>query len=406
MAEKKRRPLEGIRVLAMEQFIAGPSCSMMLADMGAEVIKVERPKVGDPRRHFPPFAENEKGEKIGGGFMCFNRSKKSLTLNTKSKEGLDILKGLIKKSDVLIENFRPDTLERMGLTYEILHELNPRLVYATLSGFGRMKGYEGPYSDWSAFDTVLQAMGGSMNLTGLKDGKPLVVEANIVDIGSSIITALGIMFALYNREKTGEGCMVDGSMYEAMTTLCEESVMMYAFTGESPERGKEKVFAPVGAFKAKDGSVAFRIPTEDMWKRLCQAIEREDLIEHEKTNTGVKRAANMDFLGPILDEWFGQRTRAEAIKRCHECGVPVGPVQTAGDIANCEHLEKRKAFAYIDDPVAGCKKLMGCPVKLSNVPDISPTPPPRLGEHNREVLQDVLGYSAEKVVALVEQGII
>lgn len=406
MAEKKRRPLEGIRVLAMEQFIAGPSCSMMLADMGAEVIKVERPKVGDPRRHFPPFAENEKGDKIGGGFMCFNRSKKSLTLNTKSKEGLDILKELIKNSDVLIENFRPDTLGRMGLTYESLQELNPRLVYATLSGFGRMKGYEGPYSDWSAFDTVLQAMGGSMNLTGLKDGKPLVVEANIVDIGSSIITALGIMFALYNREKTGEGCMVDGSMYEAMTTLCEESVMMYAFTGESPERGKEKVFAPIGAFKAKDGYVAFRIPTEDMWRRLCQAIEREDLIEHEKTSTGVKRAANMDFLGPILDEWFGKRTRAEAIKRCHECGVPVGAVQTAGDIASCEHLEKRKAFAYIDDPVAGRKKLMGCPIKLSNVPDISPTPPPRLGEHNREVLQSVLGYSDEKVMELEEQGII
>jgi crotonobetainyl-CoA:carnitine CoA-transferase CaiB-like acyl-CoA transferase len=406
MTEKKRRPLEGIRVLAMEQFIAGPSCSMILADMGAEVIKIERPKVGDPRRQFPPFAENEKGDKIGGGFMCFNRSKKSLTLNTKLKEGLDVLKELIKKSDILLENFRPDTLERMGLTYENLHELNPRLIYATLSGFGRMKGYEGPYSDWSAFDTVLQAMGGSMNLTGLKDGKPLVVEANIVDIGSSIIAAMGIMFALYNREKTGEGCMVDASMYEMMTTFCEESVMMYAFTGESPERGRERIFAPLGAFKVKDGYVAFRIPSEDMWKRLCQAIEREDLIEHEKTSTGVKRAANMDFLGPILDEWFEKRTKAEAIKRCHECGVPVGPVQNAEDIANCEHLEKRKAFAYIDDPVAGRRKLMGCPVKLSNVPDISPTPPPRLGEHNQEVLQNILGYSAEKIAEMEKQGVI
>ncbi len=392
--------------MAMEQFISGPSCSMILADMGAEVIKIERPKVGDPRRHFPPFAENENGEKIGGGFMCFNRSKKSLTLNTKTEEGLNILRELIKKSDIFIENFRTGALERMGLAYESIKELNPRLIYAPLSGFGRMKEYAGPYSDWIAFDTVLQAMGGSMNLTGVKDGKPLVVEANIVDIGSSVFAALGIMFALYDREKTGEGRIVDVSMYEAMTALCQESIMMYAFTGESPERGKEKVFAPVGAFKVKDGYVAFRIPTEDMWKRTCKAIAREDLIDHEKTSTGVKRAANMDFLKPILDEWFAQHTKDESIKRFHECGVPLGPVQSAKDIANCEHLEKRKAFAYIDDPVAGRKKLMGCPFKLSGMPDLEPTPPPRLGEHNKEILQNILGCSDEKIAELTEQGVL
>ncbi len=400
------RPLNGIRILAMEQFISGPSCSMILADMGAEVIKIERPKVGDPRRHFPPFAENEDGEKIGGGFMCFNRSKKSLTLNTKSEEGLQILKDLIKQSDVLLENFRPGTLERMGLSFEAMQELNPRLIYATLSGFGRMKEYAGPYSGWSAFDTVLQAMGGSMNLTGLKDGKPLSVEANIVDISSSVFGALGIMFALYEREKSGKGRMVDVSMYETMTTLCQESVMMHAFTGESPERGKEKVFAPIGAFKCSDGYVAFRIPTEDMWKRTCQAIEREDLIEHEKTGTGVKRAANMDFLGPILDAWFARHNKADAIDRFHGCGVPLGAVQSAEDIANCEHLEKRKAFAYIDDPIAGKKKLMGSPFKLSGVPDIDPTPPPRLGEHNQDILQKLLGYSEEGVAELAEKGVI
>jgi crotonobetainyl-CoA:carnitine CoA-transferase CaiB-like acyl-CoA transferase len=294
----------------------------------------------------------------------------------------------------------------MGLSYEAMKELNPRLIYATLSGFGRMKEYAGPYSSWSAFDTVLQAMGGSMNLTGLKDGRPLPVEANIVDIGSSVFGALGIMFALYDREKSGEGRMVDVSMYETMTTLCQESLMMYAFTGESPERGKERVFAPIGAFKAKDGYVAFRIPTEDMWKRVCQAIEREDLIEHEKTSTGVKRAANMDFLGPILDEWFVQHTKTEAIKHFHECGVPLGPVQSAEDIANCEHLENRKAFAYIDDPVAGKKKLMGSPFKLSGIPDIEPTAPPRLGEHNQEILQELLGYSVEQINELAEKGVL
>ncbi|MBD3306619.1 CoA transferase [candidate division KSB3 bacterium] len=406
MAQTTRKPLEGIRVLAMEQFIAGPSCSMILADMGAEVIKIERPKIGDPRRHFPPFAENAQGEKIGGGFMCFNRSKKSLALNTKTDEGLAILKALIQQSDVLLENFRAGTLERMGLTYEKMKVLNPRLIYATLSGFGRMKEYAGPYSDWPAFDTVLQAMGGSMNLTGLKDGKPLVVEANIVDIGSSVFAALGIMFALYDREKTGEGRMVDVSMYEAMATLCQESVMMYAFTGESPERGKEKVFAPIGAFKARDGYVAFRIPTEDMWKRTCRAIEREDLIEHEKTCTGVKRAANMDFLEPILNEWFGQRTKAEIIDRFHACGVPIGPVQSAEDIAHCDHLQRRNAFAYIDDPVAGCKQLMGCPFKLSDLPDLEPAPPPRLGEHTTEILHDLLGYSEEQIDALRDQGVV
>jgi crotonobetainyl-CoA:carnitine CoA-transferase CaiB-like acyl-CoA transferase len=307
---------------------------------------------------------------------------------------------------VLLENFRPGTLARMGLTTELLYELNPRLIYATLSGFGRLQEYAGPYSGWSAFDTVLQAMGGSMNLTGLENGKPLVVEANIVDISSSVFGALGIMFALFDREKTGKGRVVDVSMYETMTTLCQESVMMYAFTGESPERGKERVFAPVGAFKVKDGYVAFRIPTEDMWKRTCKAIEREDLIEHPKTCTGVQRAANMDFLGPILDEWFGQRTKAEAIERFHECGVPLGPVQSAEDIANCEHLEKRKAFAYIDDPTAGRKKLMGSAFKLSGMPDLDPTPPPRLGQHNREILHTLLGYSDEQLQELKERGVL
>ncbi len=406
MTETQRRPLDGIRVLAMEQFISGPSCSMILADMGAEVIKVERPNVGDPRRHFPPFAENEHGEKIGGGFMCFNRNKKSLTLNTKTEEGLSIVKELIKQSDVLIENFRPGTLERMGLSYESMKALNPRLVYATLSGFGRMPEFAGPYSSWSAFDTVLQAMGGGMNLTGLKDDKPLVVEANIVDISTSVFAALGIMFALFDRGKNGEGRMVDVSMYETMATLCQESVMMYAFTGESPERGKEKVFAPIGAFKAKDGYVAFRIPTEDMWKRTCKAIEREDLITHPKTCNGINRATNMDFLGPILDEWFGQRTRDDIIQRFHKHGVPIGPVQSAEDIAHCEHLEKRKAFAEIEDPIAGRKKLMGNPFKLSGMPDPSHTPPPRLGEHNQEILQTLLGYSDEKIQKLTEQGVL
>jgi crotonobetainyl-CoA:carnitine CoA-transferase CaiB-like acyl-CoA transferase len=294
----------------------------------------------------------------------------------------------------------------MGLSYEVLQELNPRLIYATLSGFGRMPQYAGPYSDWPAFDTVLQAMGGSMNLTGLPGGKPLVVEANIVDIGTSAFTALGIMFALYDREKTGKGRMVDVSMYETMATLCQESIMMYAFTGESPESGKEKVFAPIGAFKVKDGYVAFRIPTEDMWRRLCKAIDREDLLDHPKTATGVKRAANMDFLGPILDDWFARRTRAEAIVRFHACGVPIGPVQNAEEISHCEHLEKRRAFASIDDPAAGRKKLMGSPFKLSGVPDIEPTPPPRLGEHNREILRTLLGYPDDHIHELEQQGVL
>jgi CoA:oxalate CoA-transferase len=307
---------------------------------------------------------------------------------------------------VLIENFRPGTLARMGLSYDNLKILNPRLVYAALSGFGTLPEYAGPYSKWAAFDTVLQAMGGSMNLTGLKDGKPLVVEANIVDIGSSVFTALGIMFALYDREKTGQGRMVDVSMYEVMTTLCQEAVMMYAFTGQAPERGRETVFAPVGAFKAQDGYVAFRIPTEDMWQRTCQAIEREDLIADERTCTGVQRAANMDFLEPILNDWFGQRTKAEIIQRFHQCGVPIGPVQSAADIANCEHLEKRQAFAYIDDPVAGRKKLMGSPFKLSDLPELAPTPPPRLGEHSADILRDLLGYTDAQIAELQAQGVI
>jgi len=405
--EEPMRPLSGIRVLGIEQYITGPYCTMLLADSGAEVIKIEPPGLGDPRRSLGPFAVNEKGEKSSGGFMRFNRSKKSMTLDLKQELGKEIFRALVQKSDVIVENLRPGTLERLGFSYPVLKEINPGIIYATLSGFGRMETLRGPYWDRPGFDIVFQAMGGLMHNVGEKDGPPLFLGVPLADIYTPMVAAYGIVMALRMRDQTGLGQYVDAAMYDCMTALNEGSVLIYSYNGEVPGRDQPRLQAPQCAFQTKDGYVALIVPTEEMWGRFCRAIEREDLIQHPLCSSGVLRGKNFEsFLKPILDAWMAQRTSEEVLRRLLEQGVPVGPSQSAADLVKCPQLAARHMILDIEDPVGGKKKIVGSPVKLSDVPEISPTPAPRLGAHTEEILKDLLGFTPEKIGSLRKEGAI
>ena len=305
-------PLQGIRVLGLEQYMSAPYCTMLLADAGAEVIKIERPGSGDPRRSIPPFARGEGGAQKAGGFMAYNRNKKSLALNLRSPEGRDVFRELAAQSDVVVENLRPGASAKLGFDYEDIKELNPRLVYAAISGFGRMPGFSGPYSDRPAFDIVAEAMSGMMNLVGFEDKPPAWTIYGLADVYSGMCTAYGIMLALFMREKTGAGQFVDSAMLDNMLALNERMVALYSVTGHSPQRGRLRHLFPRGAFRCSDGYLALNVPDDTVWKRLCTAMGRDDLIADARSASGTARAEHANELQPIIEIWLQDKTRAQA----------------------------------------------------------------------------------------------
>ena len=399
------RPLTGIRIIALEQYMAGPYCTMLLADAGAEVIKIERPGSGDPRRHIPPFAEKD-GTRKAGGFMAYNRNKKSFCLNVQSDEGKTIYLDLVKSADVVVENLRPGSTDKLGIGYKDLKVINPKLIYAAISGFGRLEGYEGPDSKRPAFDIVAEAMSGIMHLVGFEDKPPSWTIYGMADIYTGLCTSYAITLALFQREKTGKGQFVDSAMLDAMISLNERMVMLYTMTGEEPHRGRLKHLYPRGAFKCKNGYLAMNVPDDLVWSRLCKSMEREDLIDDVKSNTGTARAANGDFLGPIIEEWLSKKTRDEAEKILNENGVPVGSVYTAKDIFESEQVKARRSLIDIEDPDVGTYQFARGPVMLSDAPEIETNPAPDLGQHTHEILSSILGYSDEQINELINSNTI
>ena len=399
------RPLTGIRIIALEQYMAGPYCTMLLADAGAEVIKIERPGSGDPRRSIPPFAEKD-GTKKAGGFMAYNRNKKSCCLNVQSDEGKTIYLDLVKSADVVVENLRPGSTDKLGIGYKNLKVINPKLIYAAISGFGRLEGYKGPDSDRPAFDIVAEAMSGIMHLVGFEDKPPSWTIYGMADVYTGLCTSYAITQALFQREKTGKGQFVDSAMLDAMISLNERMVMLYTMTGEEPRRGQLKHLYPRGAFKCKNGYLAMNVPNDLVWSRLCKSMEREDLIDDVKSNTGTARAANGNFLGPIIEEWLSKKTRDEAEKILNENGVPVGSVYTAKDIFESEQVKARRSLVDIEDPDVGTYQFARGPVMLSNAPEIETNPAPDLGQHTHEILSSILGYSDEQINELINSNTI
>lgn len=399
------RPLSGIRVIGVEQYISGPYCTLLLADAGAEVIKIERPGSGDPRRAMPPFVE-KNGVSKAVGFMAYNRNKKSLALDLRSDEGKDIYKKLVACSDVVVENIRPGSMKKMGLGYDDLKEINPRLVCAFISGFGRLPGFLGPYSGRPAFDIVAEAMSGIMHLVGFEDKPPSWTIYGMADIYSGLVTAYGIQQALFMRQRTGQGQLVDSSMLDNMISLNESMIALYSAVGQSAHRGRPRNLYPRGAYKTKDGYIALNVPDNIIWRRLCEAMGREDLIEDERASTGTARAANADFIHPIIEDWLAPMTRADAVDDLNGRGIPTGPVNTVEDIFADPQVEARGILMTVEDPDVGDIQFARTPPHLSSAPTLPARAAPGLGQHTRPILQDLLGYAPGEVDRLASVGVV
>ena len=405
MTNNSQRPLSGIRVIGLEQYMSGPYCTMLLADAGAEVIKIERPGTGDPRRAIPPFVEKD-GLKKAGGYLSYNRNKKSLALNLRCDAGQEILRKLVKVSDVVVENLRPGATTKMGLDYSNLKAINPRLIYAAISGFGRLAGYQSDYSSRPAFDIVAEAMSGVMDLIGFEDKPPTYTLYGMADVYSGMIAAFGIMQALFMRERTGQGQMVDVSMLDNMLALNERMVTLYSVTGQEPKRGRLEHLWPRGAFQCRDGYVALNVPDDIVWQRLAQAVGRPDLADDPRSATGTSRAANAGFLQPVIESWMADKTRAEVVDALNAGGVPTGPIYTAKDVFADDHFRQRKMLVEVDDPEVGPSTFARTTPHLSAAPEIPTGPAPNLGQHTRPILQELLGYNAAEVAELIEAGVV
>jgi crotonobetainyl-CoA:carnitine CoA-transferase CaiB-like acyl-CoA transferase len=316
-----------------------------------------------------------------------------------------VFKDLVKNCDVVVENFRPGMMQKLGLGYDVLSGINPGLIYASISGFGTLPQYKGPYSDRPAYDIVAQAMGGLMHTCGAFDGPPTWLGIALGDIYSGVMAAYGVTLALIHRQSTGEGQYIDVSMYDNMASLAERYLTVYSLTDQVMKRGKERFIAPWGPFSVKDGYAALIVATESDWAKFCNAIGHPELIDDERSNSGPKRAENMDgFLGPIISEWFMKYTKQEVTDILLDLGMPVGPVQDSKEVFECPHIKARDLIIETNDPIVGPTKLVGSPLKLSKSPQQLTDPVPMLGEHTDEVLSDLLGYSAEKITKIKEAG--
>ena len=332
--------------------MAGPYCTMLLADAGAEVIKIERPGKGDPRRGIPPFAGEGEAKKACG-YMAYNRNKKSLALNVQSEAGREVLRRLAAVSDVVVENLRPGAMEKIGVGYLGLKQVNPGIIYAMISGFGRLPGFESAYARRPAFDIVAEAMSGVMDLIGFEDRPPTYTLYGLADVYSGMVAAFGIMQALFMRERTGEGQMVDVSLLDNMLALNERMVALYSVSGVAPQRGKLEHLWPRGAFKCSDGYVALNGPDDGIWARLATTVGRPDLIDDPRSADGTSRAANAAFLQPILEDWMADKTRAEVVDALNAAGMPTGPVYIAEDVFSDDHFRVRGMLAEVHDPEVG-----------------------------------------------------
>lgn len=407
MTQDPRKPLDGITVLSFEIQVAGPYCTMMLADQGADVIKVERPGSGDSARGGAPMVEGADGQVTSGYFLRFNRNKRSITLDLKDDQGQRLFRELAATSDVVIDNFRPGLLEGLGLGYAALSEDNPGLVMASISGFGSMEEFTGPFSARPAYDIVAQAMGGLMNTCGQADGPPTWLGVALGDIVSGMNAAQAITLALYERTRTGRGQFIDVSMYDTIIALAERSISAYSLAGDVLERGREPYMAPWGPFECEDGWVALIVATERDWARFCDAIERPELVGADGATSGPERARAMTgWLGEVVAAWFAQRSKEQATARLLDAGLAVGPVQSAPEILDCPHVAAREIMIDVPDPVLGSVRLVGPPVKMSGSTTAVRNPAPRLGEHTDQVLAQRLGRSDEQVAQLRAAGAI
>ena len=392
-------PLKGIRVLDLTRILAGPYATMILRDLGAEVIKIEQPGVGDEARDFGPFKND-----FSLYFMSVNRGKKSITLNLKSPRGKELFLELVKGSDILVENFRPGTMEKLGLDYESLKTHHPSLLYAACSGFGQT----GPYAMRGAYDMIIQGMGGIISITGEPDRPPVRVGTSIGDITSALFTAIGILSALRHRDQTGEGQLIDVGMLDCQVAILENAMVRYFSTGDIPRPlgRRHPAITPFEIFESADGYVVIAIGNNELWRKFCEHVDHPELIDDERFHTNALRTENHESLFPILAEIMCRRTTDEWIEELEAIGVPCGPVNTVDKVANDPQVLARDMIAEVEHNTTGTVQIPGIPIKLSETPGQIDAPAPNLGEHTSEILTGLLGLEAEEVNQLKQNGIV
>jgi crotonobetainyl-CoA:carnitine CoA-transferase CaiB-like acyl-CoA transferase len=392
-------PLAGITVVDLTRVLAGPYCTMLLGDMGAEVIKIERPDGGDDTRGFgPPYLNGESAM-----FLAINRNKQSVTLNLKHAEAKTILSKLIEGADVLVENFRPGTMASLGFDYETARQLNPRLIYCSISGFGQT----GPYASRGGYDTIAQAMSGIMSATGHPDMPPAKAGVPIADIGTGMFAAFGIVCAYIARQRTGEGQLVDTSLLDTSIALSLVESATFLAGGElpAPLGSTHRRNAPHGAFRVKDGYIAITADSAHFWRRFCQIMELEALLDDPRFKTNADRVANKQLLQSIIENVTATHEGSYWLEKLGDAEIPCGPVNSYAEVFNDPHVLARQMLMEVEHPVAGRVRMTGINVKLSRTPGALQRPAPTLGQHTHQVLR-TLGYQDQTIDQLKVAGVI
>lgn len=393
----KTGPLAGVRVIELAHIMAGPACGLMLADMGADVIKIEKPNGDDSRRFLPPSIGDESA-----AFMMMNRNKRGIALNLKTSAGVEVLRALLADADIVIENYRKGTMEKLGLSYEELKQINPGLIYCEISGFGRT----GPYAERGGFDLIAQGMSGLMSITGEGPGRPPVkVAAPISDINAGILAAMGACAALSNRAQTGHGQRVDTSLFEAaIVQTYWQSAIAFA-TGETPQPlgSAHPINAPYQSFQTRDGWINIGAANQSNWLRFLDVIGAPQLNDDPRFSTNAARQKNLAELIPILNQSLVQETTEHWLERMQAAQLPAGPVNDILQMHQDPQALAREMIVEVEHPQAGTVKSIGHPVKFSRTPASVMCAAPLLGQHSREVLLDA-GYEQTRIDSLIESG--
>ena len=389
--------LEGVRILDCSQILAGPFCSMLLADMGADVIKIEKPNGGDDtRRMGPPFIDTESA-----AFLAMNRNKRSIVLNFKEQSGVQAMKTLVKDADIVIENYRTGTMDRLGLGYEDLKNISPGIIYCSISGFGRT----GPYANRGGFDLVAQGMSGLMSITGVPNSPPVKVGVPIADMNAGMFATYGILTAYINKLRTNKGQYLEISLLEAAIAYTVWESAGYFATGDiaEPLGSSHRNSAPYQALKTKDGHINIGAPNQSNWERFANAIKRTDLVARNEFKDNASRLVNRESLEVELELTLTTKNSGEWLEVLEKCGVPAGPILNISEVWNDPQIQARNMEVTLDHPTAGKIKNIGLAAKLYSTPGRITKPAPLLGQHTREVLMDA-GYSKKNIEALVDSG--
>lgn len=402
MDPKKSPPLlDDILVIDLTRVLAGPYATMMLGDLGANVIKIEMPGSGDDTRQWgPPFTPG--GE--SAYFLSANRNKRSLTLNLKTERGIELLKSLIARADILVENFKTGTLEKWGLDTAALNQIKPDLIYCTITGYG----YTGPYQAYPGYDFMVQAMGGFMSVTGPADGDPIRAGIAIADLSTGMFAASAILAALFARERTGQGQRIDMALLDSQIAMMSYVASNFLVSGELPGRygnGHPNI-VPYQSFKAKDQYFAIAAGNDRQWAKLCEAIGRDAWITDERFATNSARVENRDKVVVMLSEVFAQREAQEWIQLCEQIGIPVAPINDMAQVFANPQVLAREMKVDVSHPTEGHVPLVASPLKIPTNPVEVRCPPPSLGQHTDEILSELLDMDTGEIESLREEGIV